>query len=236
MLNIVEKKRELANRIKDLHLQFEGEHEHWYTEKNRLWNKNEEALIKAGEAAKANNSYPLNPDDFMSAEDAVAYKKIKEEESFWEHECHVVIQEILSLLYQENDIKNWERKPFVGTPGVLADTNSRGYQSKLDDNYSFQISWWNYPLDDGQVLESFRESYGASIQGSMEFERRKGFYGVGRKTKISKFPLNGLEVAQNDNREFKAGHFLQKEFDEVTVVEFQKQLLDLGKRLQEQFG
>jgi len=221
----IEKKRELAERIKALHERFETRIMPGWKEKDVIWKKYTGIVRPIG----------ANFAEFMSPEDVAKYQKLYDEEVRFGHDTSTATREALDLLSQNRNAK-WERMPYVGVPGSLSQTNSRHYQSKLDDSYSLEISWFDYPLDDGQVPESFRESYGARIVGSREVMARKGIGGWGRKAETRKFPLNTIGIGQDDNREFKFSVELQREFDEETRKKFQEQLLVPGKKLREQLG
>ena len=224
----LEKKRELAQRIKNLHDHFEERIRRVYKEKTFFQNKYKDVV------ATKDRWWELTPAD-MSSADARVYSGLMQEEAEFAHTTSEVIKEALYLL-SDDKYAHWQRQPRVGVPGSLSDTNSRHYQSKLDDIYAFEVSWYDYPEDDGRVPESFRESYSAKIVGSREVVVRKGVAGFARKTETQQFPLSTLGVTQNDERQFRPSLELAAEFDEAGQAQFQERLLALGKKLREQWG
>ncbi len=223
-----ERKREIGKEVAALHNHFENRIKKTWQEKERIYDKYKSVLAARLEPWLA------KPAQFMSPEDAAAYEALADEEKEFSHKIAMLVKEALDLLAHEPDA-HWEKRP-SGEPGSLAETNSRHYQSKLDDVYSLEINWYDYPEDDGQVQESFRESYSTEIVGSREVVTRKGIGGIGKKVEKQNFPINAIGVGEDDNGEFQPSPQLKQVFDEETASAFQDQLLELGKRLREQLG
>ena len=209
-----ERKKEFAKRATDLH--------DYYINHIRKLQEARGALL---DKYKGRVLSPwARPTEFMSFVDAERYQRLEDEEKEFENKVKRTTAEVLSYLMSKTDAE-WERVPSTGVPGSLSQTNSRNYRSKLDDTYSLEVHWYDYPDDDGMVAESFRESYSAEIVGSRQIVTRKGIGGVGRKTAKEDFPMYYIRVSQQeDKREFRPSN----ETDQL--------LLDAGKRLRERLG
>jgi len=213
-ISIPEKRLGFAKKAAELHDHYESRITKLQETRNALWDKYKRIVPSPW----------AKPAEFMSPIDAKRYKKFQDEELEFKNKVKETIADALQYLISESGVV-WERMPDTGVPGSLSQTNSRRYRSKLDDTYSLVVNWYDYPDDDGQVAESFRESYSARIIGSRKIATRKGIGGIDKKFEKRDFPLYYIQISQQeDKREFKPSN------------KTEQLLLDTGKKLRERLG
>ncbi len=226
-----ERLRDLAGKIAQFHDEYLALMPSALEEKKVIWGKYAEVL------KKLDSPFGARPEEFMSVEDAQRYKELEMQGDQMDHRLKVLIAEAVDVVSQDPEAQ-WDLTT-ASEPGSLASSNERDFSVPLNDLYTLEVVWRNFPTD--YPLDSssmYRHSYSASIKSQRMVERKKKDIGETKKWRLfSRKPTLGQST--NANRAAlpfavigvaadEKGHFEPKNNTE-------QQLIELGNRLREQF-
>lgn len=199
----------LAQKIRSFYEIYANRREEVLRQRNELWQKY--VRLKTASNQK-------EPRDFMSEKDATLFEKLVEELEKLDKANMEMVEQVLDLLYKTTELK-WEMR----VPQNEFDFN-RTYIIKLDDNCHFYIYKF-LGTNRAHDPEYYLENYMAHIGGIRYSETKKGFWGTKKETGLISMTLSSISISQaNSDRKFHP------------KTEAERQLLELGKRLDKQFN
>ncbi|KKS65677.1 MAG: hypothetical protein UV67_C0001G0035 [Parcubacteria group bacterium GW2011_GWC1_43_12] len=228
-----EKRKELAMGVAEFHQRLERESPIIELEKKEILRK------------YPNRPFPwADPAEYMSLEDTEKYRMLEQKTRNLDCEGKRFAYEVFVLFSEDKSVK-WKREFLEGAaPNSLAQTNSREYKARLDDNYHLSLKWFDYPNDEVEIgkPETYRESFSISLSGKRKIKilvLKRSLFGNSKmveRLEEDDFHSPILGISEQEDHRFQTGKSEEDVLNEEEREKFKSLLLSFGRKLREEIG